>query len=620
MSKRQKIIVSITGIFLVLMILVGLTYAYFLTKITGNTNEKSISVTTANLQIKYSDNSAEILGKDLVLEPSSNEIGSKTFTVTNEGNANTSYVVVIENVSITKSTDGTTTTFESNDFRYTLTCTKKDGTNCDGVSTQTAFPINGGILVSNSIDVTDVQTYTLKMWYIDTGIDQSNDMGKTLQAKINIKDITQVENPYSSNKNSLVYNIIESAKNKTNGTELLAVPKVKPGEGISEYKTGKATKESVTTSSLCSGYTPWLVGDSESAAQSGSSVSSYDEAVGKYVYDQCSVWTKKLLSYDSTNNTLTFEIDEIKPESTLSIAKDDYGTTYYYRGAVTDNYVSFADKLWRIVRINGDGSIRLILDDVAKDSSGSPISTVFNTSYNDNAYVGYMYGTPGSTTYDATHKNINDSTIKQKVDKWYEDNLKTNYANYLADTLFCNDKTLASNGIGGVITQLGYGTNKTYYASTERLRYSTGTTTITTSKPTYKCAENANNTFSRFTVNETSLSNGNKTNGNLKYPVGLLTADEVAYAGAYKDNQKNKSYYLYNSSITSNWWLSSPSYYDGSGALEWYVNGSTGYFGNDNVSVNVEFTSAFRPSINLKASVLINGGDGTKENPYTVTY
>ena len=614
MSKRQKIIVSITGIFLVLLILVGLTYAYFLTKITGNTNSKSISVTTANLQIKYSDNSAEILGKNLVLEPSSNEIGSKTFTVTNEGNANTSYVVVIENVSITKSTDGTTTTFESNDFRYTLTCTKKDGTNCDGVSTQTAFPINGGILVSNSIDVSDVQTYTLKMWYIDTGIDQSNDMGKTLQAKINIKDITQVENPYSSNKNSLVYNIIESAKNKTNGTELIAVPKVKPGEGISEYKTGKVIKESVTTSSLCSGYDPWLVGDSESAAQSGSSVSSYDEAVGKYVYDRCSSWTKKLLSYDSTNNTLTFESYEIKPESTLSIAEDDYGTTYYYRGAVTDNYVSFANKTWRIVRINGNGSIRLVLDDVAKDSSGSAIDTAFNSSYNDNAYVGYMYGTPGSTTYDATHKNINDSTIKTAVDKWYEDNLKTNYSNYLADTLFCNDKTLASNGIGGVTTQLGYGKNKTYYASTERLHYSTGTTSITTANPTFKCAESATNDYSRFTVNVSTLSNGNKTNGNLKYPIGLLTADEVAYAGAYKYGQTNKTYYLYNSSITSHWRLSSPGSYNGSSAYEWYFDVSDGgiYYGT------VTNTYVFRPSINLKAELLVGGGDGTSSNPYTV--
>ena len=225
-----------------------------------------------------------------------------------------------------------------------------------------------------------------------------------------------------------------------------------------------------------------------------------------------------------------------------------------------------------------------------------------------------MYGTAGSTTYDATHENINDSTIKTKVDKWYEDNLKTNYANYLSDTLFCNDKTLASNGIGGVETQLGYGSNGTYYSSTERLQYSTRAISITTSKPTFKCAENATNTYSRFTVNETTLLNGNKTNGNLTYPIGLLSADEVAYAGVYKSGEANKTYYLYDSSITSAWWLSSPINYYGSDAFEWYVIYSVGCISGGSVFN----ANAFRPSLSLKASVLINGGDGTKENPYTV--
>ena len=226
-----------------------------------------------------------------------------------------------------------------------------------------------------------------------------------------------------------------------------------------------------------------------------------------------------------------------------------------------------------------------------------------------------MYGTPGSTTYDATHKNINDSTIKTKVDKWYEDNLKTNYANYLSDTLFCNDKTLASNGIGGVATQLGYGTNKTYYASVERLMYSTGTTSITTAKPTFKCAESATKDYSRFTVSVTTLPNGNKTNGDLKYPIGLLSADEVAFAGAYKYGVANKSYYLYNSSITSDWWLSSPNYCLGSNPRGWYVIGSGGIFSY----VSVYYTNAFRPSINLKAELLVGGGDGTISNPYVIS-
>ena len=320
---------------------------------------------------------------------------------------------------------------------------------------------------------------------------------------------------------------------------------------------------------------------------------------------------------DTTRTTFGSEVTEFTSisgsnERVLNNAPDDYGTSYYFRGNVIDNYVSFADKTWRIVRINGDGSVRLVLDDAAKDSSGNEITTSFNPSNGDNAYVGYMYGTAGSTIYDATHENINDSTIKTKVDKWYEDNIKTNYANYLADTLFCNDKTLASNGISGVPTQLGYGKNETYYASTERLQYSTGSTDITTSKPTFKCAESATNDYSRFTVNVSTLSNGNKTNGDLTYPIGLLTADEVAYAGAYKYHQTNKTYYLSNSSIS--WWLSSPSSYNGVNADEWLVSGSYGVI----FSNNVFDTNAFRPSLNLKAELLVGGGDGTKENPYTV--
>ncbi len=540
MNRKQKIIVSVTGIFIVLLILVGLTYAYFLTRIQGNTNTKSISVTTADLKLTYGDGTNQVLAPDTKLLPGSDAIGTKDFTVTNEGNSKTSYVVVIEDVSITK--DGATSTFESNDFRYTLTCTKKDGTNCDGVSSQSVFPINGGVLVTNNIDVSDTQTYTLTLWYIDTGIDQSNDMGKTYNAKVNIKDTDSLtlNNPYRNETDTLKKTIIDNAMIGTGSTKM------------------------------------------------GSEVTTFTKVSG--------------------------ENDKL-----LNTAPDDYGTSYYYYGAVTDNYVSFANKLWRIVRINGDGSIRLVLDDVAKDSSGSVIETEFNPNFDDNAYVGYMYGTTGSTTYDETHRNINDSTIKTNVDKWYEDNLKTNYANYLSDTLFCNDKTLSSSGIGEVTTQLGYGANRTFYSTTERLEYSTGTTDITTAKPTFKCAESATNDYSRFTVNVITLPNGNKTNGNLTYPVGLLTADEVSFAGAYKSGQTNKSCYLYNSSISSRWWLSSPDFYGGSTAFEWVVYASYGYFGsNDVVNSGGVDPVAFRPSINLKAETLVSQGDGTKSNPYVI--
>ena len=109
--------------------------------------------------------------------------------------------------------------------------------------------------------------------------------------------------------------------------------------------------------------------------------------------------------------------------------QDDYGTTYYFRGAAQNNYVYFAGYYWRIVRINGDGSLRLIYDGTSVHANGESSSdrrigtSAFNSSYNDNTYIGYMYGQTGASTYEETHANINDSTIKEVVDNWYKVNI-----------------------------------------------------------------------------------------------------------------------------------------------------------------------------------------------------
>ncbi len=537
MNRRQRIIISVTGIFLVLLILVGLTYAYFLTKIKGNDNEKSISVTTADLKLEYSDIN-DILVSEENVEPGNS--WTKTFAVTNNGNKIvTNYGVALENIE-----NGLE---RKEDLVYTLTCTQytkatykvenkvASGTTsgtCNGVSSETTYPTVGTVLVENSIDTDKVQAYTLTVTYKETNTDQSIDMNKRFSGKVNIVD-PKLFGPFGTD--TLASTIINTAKTQT----------------------------------------------------------------------------------DSTRTTLGSEVTTFtsvsrETEHVLNTAPDDYGTSYYFRGNVIDNYVSFADKVWRIVRINGDGSIRLILDDVAKDTSGNAIKTAFNTNSNDNAYIGYMYGTPGSATYETTHENKNDSTVKVAVDKWYEDNLKTNYANYLADTLFCGDKTFAKNGLGGVTTQLGYSTNRTYYSPTERHRYSSGTTIITTSIPTFKCAEKANDNYSRYTVNQSTLPDAKETNGNLKYPIGLLTVDEAAYAGAYKYSQENKTYYLYNASIKTRWWLLSPFYF-GSYAGNWYVNYSNGYIYDDYVDSSYNI----RPTINLKNDVKFTG-TGTSTDAYKI--
>lgn len=152
----------------------------------------------------------------------------------------------------------------------------------------------------------------------------------------------------------------------------------------------------------------------------------------------------------TVNDDGTVNITNAESEnSLLCMAPDAYGTSYYYRGNVQNNYVKFANFYWRIVRINGDGSVRIIYDGTVAHANGeeSTDRTIGNSKYNysdiDNAYAGYMYGTPGSSTYEETHANVNDSEIKKYIDTWYENNIKTSkYENYLVDNVFCNNRSI----------------------------------------------------------------------------------------------------------------------------------------------------------------------------------
>ena len=296
-------------------------------------------------------------------------------------------------------------------------------------------------------------------------------------------------------------------------------------------------------------------------------------------------------------------------EALLASTEDDYGTSYYFRGAVKNNYVQFANKCWRIVRINGDGSVKLVLhnDNTSSSSSpcaasnnsttaafarysGSTYNTAFNSSYNDNAYVGFMYGTAGSSDYASTHANTNKSDILKNLETWYNNNLKT-YESKLADTIWCNDKSTVSGG-------LGYGTNATDYGAYNRL--------ASTKQPTLKCPnDNNGGKLSKFTVDDTT--NGN---GNLTYKIGLLTADEIAFAGSIAYTY-NRSTYLQENTGTTWWWSLSPHYFDGGSAVVWSVG--SGYLRN----VGVSGYSGLRPVISLISSTNVTG-DGTSENPYVV--
>ncbi len=266
---------------------------------------------------------------------------------------------------------------------------------------------------------------------------------------------------------------------------------------------------------------------------------------------------------------------------------EDNKTTYYYRGAVENNYVSFAGFYWRIIRINEDGSVRLIYQGTSANATGSAATigdSEFNSTDNDNAYVGYMYGTVGSSTYEATHANINDSTIKGALDTWYEENLLDNYATYLADAGFCGDRSLSSG--------TGIGTTATDYGAYNRL--------VNEYQPQFACPQ------SNDLYTTSSSPKGNKA---LDYPIGLITADEVAYAGGVY-SVPNSSYYLYTG---ANYWTMSPRRFLGSFAYEWRVSS-----GGSLAGVNVNYSYGSRPVINLKSGIEITSGDGTIGNEYII--
>lgn len=206
-----------------------------------------------------------------------------------------------------------------------------------------------------------------------------------------------------------------------------------------------------------------------------------------------------------------------------------------------------------------------------------------------------MYGKTGSSNYNDTHANINDSTIKKFVDNWYTTNL-SQYSTYLADNIFCNDRKISTYTDGSHGTS-GYGTNGTYYrwARGPWDGSSYGNTTVSFTCPQQNDA---------FTVSDTS-----KGNGALTYPIGLLSGDDITLAGGW--NSANNGYYLY----TGNkyWTASAGSCTIGiTGNRSISEDGSTPNFGINSNSASV------KPVINIKADSLI-AGLGLKEKPYVLS-
>ena len=326
---------------------------------------------------------------------------------------------------------------------------------------------------------------------------------------------------------------------------------------------------------------------------------------GSYVY---------YYSGNTTNNWVKFGENHIYQgqKSSTNTSTKEYDTMEECTSASSYNYNCTeikSDLYWRIIRTNEDGSVRLLYSGTSHDTTSGYIGTpAFNTTWSNPMYVGYMYGTSGSLANNRT--NTNDSTIKTYIDTWYENNL-LNYDKYISKTaIYCDDRSVG---------------NGTYNAGSTSFYYGGHTRLYSNKAPTYKCGANASNGLFESTQSiedKFSASTESGGNGKLKYPIALMTADEISFAGGVYERRLSSPYAWYytnsaSDSITGTkfWWLLSSCYWDGSYSRVFYVSGSNDPGRLDNNYVN--YGRAVRPVVSLASCAQITG-TGTSTDPYKV--
>ncbi len=479
---------------------------------------------------------------------------------------------------------------------------------------------NGYIVKEVGLNSNESKEFDLRLW-IDYDTTKEQAAGMTYLSQVVI--VTEPGKP------TFAETILANNEVKT--------PLTTPGKEVSAHTKDDVESQSTSVSSTLQAYyitygTGWEANGTKfnltgAAVTSDTYANSYSSLVGKYLPSNSlssagsdtagtMMTTTNLFSVyyvvSATSSSFTYkEITSNKntTEALLASTEDDYGTSYYFRGAVKNNYVEFANKCWRIVRITGDGSVKLVLHNDNTAGAANPCSSAnnsadaafarysgrtydsaFNTDHNDNAYIGFMYGQAGASDYASAHANTNKSTILTNLESWYKNNLES-YESKLADTIWCNDKSTVSGGPG-------YGTNSTDYAAYNRI--------YSTKQPTLICPnDNNGGKLSKFTVKDTT--NGN---GNLTYKIGLLTADEIAFAGSGYYTY-NRSTYLQENTGTYGWWSLSPYSFADNVAFVWDV--VSGYL----CGGGVDASSRLRSVISLISSTNVTG-DGTSENPYVV--
>ena len=567
MQKKQTILVVAS----LLVVVLSVTLAYFTAQIIGK--GKDVLVTSADLKIVFTDTDGNIEGNGITPGWSN----SKTFTVKNESNGTYKYDIIIKDL---------VNTFKTYKYlEYKITSTD-GGYNMTDYSylPKSSTKEDVALAYEVSIDKGKTHTYTIEIKYInDEYVDQSIDMGQNLSGTIYIREFTK---PTMKLTDKLM------ADNPTIGTRTTFTAFTETNKGTLY----KAT-EQIGTNPVKDVY--YFAGDAKNNWVK----------FGKTTESSCTYNNSEVYYADLSSGTMVIR----KPYNQEECLSSNVCTLGDLKGVgVTDNIctgnggtltgekatwngTSTKDIYWRIIRTNADGSIKLLYAGTSPDTEKAYIGmSEFNTTYDDPMYAGYKYGTTGSL--ENNRLNTNDSTIKTYVDNWYKNNLIA-YTKYLSkDAVYCNDRNLASGQT--------YSTTSNFdYASWERIG--------TNKQPTYNCT----NMRDAFSVNNTSAK--------LNYPIGLMSIDELSYAGGNSSTRLTAPYVWYYTNANGESSYGSLTFgslslvrWKDSYTLVWGIDGSDspGFLNG----IHTGGLHAVRPSVSLLSCNLISRGDGSANNPYVI--
>ena len=655
-KKHNKFILIFLGILLTLSVLIGISYAYYMVT-ASQTNKNRLASSCISISLTNEKNDITLNNAYPITNSEGRKLTPYQFTITNTCNIFISYNVNLEMLEGTDLSADYIKTMVNSEAPYILSSLDSASTTIDK-STESRTLAQGSLGSNDSVDYAlrlwmdygdNVDTSSMNKVFeskvvvtATVGTYKPSDYVTTLHDAILVNEyqvktpdnaISKITSKETPDFNKTAPIIVWQEKHETTNTDLnIDMPDISlvgntslGGQNLTEDSTkvmlgtgytfdSEKSKYTLVNSKLYSAdelasldfsSTTYYVEGGGTNISSSNVLSSYTNSSGTYLYKVTSVTTSNVGTANTnsyriryafkTNRYTETELESDKSDKGLYTAQDDYGTSYYYRGNVSNNNVYFAGAYWKIIRINGDGTIRLLYNGTKVNAKGGDTqygTSAFNSTRTDPAYVGYMYGTTAGKIGSRENNLANgkDSNIKTKVDEFYNKYIvANNLQNYLVDSGFCGDRSITNSGDGYSTTSY------TEYGAFSRL-------TSSIKSPVLTCPDKEHDLY---TVDST---NGN---GALTNPIGLMTADEAAMAGMV-NGYLNTLSYVY----TGTWyWTMSPYRFNPSGSASsvWYVGG-TGNFDYGWVSGG----NGVRPVINLKSDVEISGGIGTINDPFIV--